>query len=305
MSIKYYGYHETMIDAPAGFNTPCLLENELKKKLPMIIDCFLEILSEYNLHEDEFSLIGYLSSIRVLFSPIVKSSTYSKSISIEEIKKIYNETRDRTDLNDIERHAIASLGNIIPILDRQDFDIRDIKGMLEGIIDHFHPNEMPEWLYKIVTGIGVFTSKTLGEYHRRKPIYIILYPNAIQSRDINDYYRVYAHEIFHAIHYYLIYKRHPKFVRRKNYDAAFEGLASFFEYYFSEQCLRRTDFMNDLKLSWNNDPNAWPYAYACNFLPNHKHLYSLIYMCSLDNMRNAVATLKQINECNKLLYHKP
>lgn len=302
-NITFYGKYDVINISDHYKPRPEELEKDLKSILPNIIRTFLDILCEYKLDEDETSLMNYLINVPVRFSPDIVHTTYSQKVSIELIKQEYDEIRRHErdlNLNGFDRDIIGSLGNIIPLLDNPERLNESDSWIFRDLNNPNDTREISPIVRKLLDKILVTRSVLLGEYNHRKN-YITLFSNAIRSSDMNKYYQVYAHEIFHALHFYFIRKKHRKFVYRKSYDSIVEGLASFFEYLFVNGSLHRDEYANKLMISWETDPELWPYSYARNFYTNrpHLYLYSLMFLSSIDKMKDAVTTIKQMNEVNK------
>ncbi|MBQ1342468.1 MAG: hypothetical protein IIY33_08305 [Erysipelotrichaceae bacterium] len=127
---------------------------------------------------------------------------------------------------------------------------------------------------------NIIMSIILGEYNPRNDR-ITLYINAIKSicnglnnfQEIIDF--VLVHEVFHAVHYYIL-KNHPK-IRGNHHcrEIVMESLASFYEY---EYCNRKGYNWRSKELSrtWHNySYGDWPYAGARVFLNQNNNNYVL------------------------------
>ena len=106
--------------------------------------------------------------------------------------------------------------------------------------------------------------KTLGAYNHKSKLITIYIKNIDDKRDVAF---VFAHEIFHAVHYLLRDlkdSKHSSFIKDESkIDIVLESLASYFEKYYADQILGGNYYGDKLLWQWERHPLPYyPYSGA-------------------------------------------
>ena len=275
-------------------------DNALNDLIYDIIDHFASIIKPFCNLPQSFhdNLMTYIfDNIEIEFSDEPKKSPYKKSkYSIEKLKKILLQKWPR----------IVDWANIDRCTSR-----KELKSVFKEIVDNIADaygstkDEVQNFFDAIFNEMGDAEYVCLGEYNDgdidgEKKIIIYL-DNIISSNydPVSHFFDVFAHEAFHAIHYWL-FTDSPTFIldagmtKCNDYTAnvVFESLSTYFELSFDKKCQDE-----DLKIITDNliyDLNDdtvinYPYCGALEIRDN-EHFYNVLKL-SLSNMDGALREL--------------
>jgi len=279
-------------------------DNVLNDLIYDIIDHFVSIIKPFCNLPQSFhdNLMTIFDNIEIEFSDEPKKSPYKKSkYSTEKLKKILLQKWPR----------IEDWANIDRCTSRKELE-SVFKEIVDNIADAYGStrDEVQNFFDAIFNEIGDAEYVCLGEYNDgdidgEKKIIIYL-DNIISSNyDLaSHFFDVFAHEAFHAIHYWLftsnILNDNPTFIldagmtKCNDYTAnvVFESLATYFELSF-DKIWQNEDLKiitDNLRYNLNDDTVInYPYCGALEIRDN-EHFYNVLKL-SLSNMDCALREL--------------
>lgn len=187
------------------------LEEDLRDEIEEIVE-----LINRTLLRDRHDYLGEIGNIKINLEPteVIKSKY---AVSLDDIKKSAQKNPDKaTDdfINELER--FASNGERVP----------------DGLIKEYRGRISPD--IESLIRIWMLGNEVAGTFTESGKGTITLYLRTIcKHADYNDYlFEVFAHEVFHAYHWFAANKKFECTWKYKNFqkDTVKEGLASYIEY---------------------------------------------------------------------------
>ena len=255
-------------------------KDEIDNVIYKIFDFFKYYFTNFSprLNNEDYNYLMFHSIETLLYSNLTiefSSKTPFKEYNGVSIKEIIKTIDDLIKDENVPDYLIEILNRLKRILKSEQRINRRLSETLEELENI--TEELEGQLSNISKKIKEVINKTmnrkvrfsiLGQYfHSLNAPRIVLYCNNIPD-DFEYYERVFAHELFHAIHYHYVNLYSGSIGDFKEKKITIESLASFFEYIYCKEEICNSIFADDLLNTWLvYSENVYPYAGA-------KHIYA-------------------------------
>lgn len=254
----------------------------------------------YRKNIDVINLVSKLDTYNVLDSLYNNSSKLSKILSntdyikfssdkpykeygeydINDLRKITSDLTSKIKDSKLEEYTKSILIELIykllrNIEDNRGFELlQRIKEILREVDNKAHKDVFDgvDKLEDVINNLK-FTGKILGVYLQQEKTIILFLNNILDKPKGNEIfsvnelnnliiYRTYAHEMFHMIHF-----NQSLEVTNEDYgnNVVIEGLAKYFEIYYSEKYLKTNAYNDLMDLRKYHSVISYPYVGACYF----------------------------------------